>query len=189
MVLMKKLLLTFLFTLVSFSCLANTPSETQVLLKTSMGDITLALNEKAAPKTVANFLRYVDSGFYNNTLFHRVIPDFMIQGGGFEKEMAEKTTQAPIANESMNGLKNLKGTIAMARTSDPDSATAQFFINLVDNTFLNSNVGKPGYAVFGKVIKGMEVVERIAQVSTGERGMHQDVPAQDVIILSAKRLP
>ncbi len=185
---MKKLFFTCLFSLLSLSAYAKS-SEPQILLHTNMGDITLALNEKAAPKTVANFLQYVDSGFYSNTVFHRVIADFMIQGGGFEKDMTEKKTRAPIVNESMNGLKNLKGTIAMARTSDPDSATAQFFINVVDNDYLNANPGRAGYAVFGKVTKGMDVVERIAQVHTGTRGMFQDVPDKDVIILGIKRLP
>ncbi len=186
---MKKILLTLLLLCLSASSFAGQATDIRVLLHTSAGDITLQLNEKAAPKTVANFLQYVDEGFYNNTLFHRVIPDFMIQGGGFEKDMTEKPTRAPIANESMNGLNNLKGTIAMARRQDPDSATAQFFINLIDNAFLDANPSKQGYAVFGKVIQGMDVVEKIASTRTGERGMFQDVPLQDVIILSAKRLP
>ncbi len=185
---MKKLLLACLLTCLSISCFAEQPNEVRVLLHTNMGDITLALNEKAAPKTVANFLQYVNEGFYNNTLFHRVIPDFMIQGGGFEKGMAEKTTRTPITNESTNGLKNAKGTIAMARRQDPNSATAQFFINLVDNANLNANPGSLGYAVFGKVVQGMDVVEKIAGIRTGEHGMFQDVPTQDVVILSAKRM-
>lgn len=189
MVLVKKILLTCLFACLSLSCLAKQPNDVRVLLHTNVGDITLALNEKAAPKTVANFLQYVNEGFYNNTLFHRVIPDFMIQGGGFEKGMVEKTTRAPISNESINGLPNSKGTIAMARTSDPDSATAQFFINLVDNPNLNASQSNPGYAVFGKVVQGMDIVEKIAATPTGEHGMFQDVPAQDIVILNAKRLP
>ncbi len=186
---MKNFLLTCLLVCFSLSSFANQPTDVRVLLQTSAGDITLQLNEKAAPKTVANFLQYVNDGFYNNTIFHRVIPDFMIQGGGFVVGMEQKPTRAPITNESTNGLQNLKGSIAMARTSDPDSATAQFFINLVDNTNLNGNPGKPGYAVFGKVIHGMDIVEKIAVMQTGERGMHQDVPLQDVVIISAKRLP
>lgn len=186
---MKKIFLTLLLACLSISSFAEQANNIHVLLHTSAGDITLQLNEKSAPKTVANFLQYVDEGFYNNTLFHRVISDFMVQGGGFEKGMTEKPTRAPITNESMNGLNNTKGTIAMARRQNPDSATAQFFINLVDNAFLDANPGKPGYAVFGKVIQGMDVVEKIASTRTGDRGMFQDVPLQDVIILSAKRLP
>lgn len=186
---MKKLLLACLLACFSLSSFANQPAGVRVLLQTNAGDITLQLNEKAAPKTVANFLQYVQDGFYNNTLFHRVIPDFMIQGGGFVAGMDQKPTRTPIINESTNGLKNERGTIAMARTSDPDSATAQFFINLVDNANLNANPGKAGYAVFGKVVQGMDVVDKIAITRTGERGMHQDVPLQDVVILSAKRLP
>ena len=153
------------------------------------GVITLELDADKAPKSTENFLNYVKSGHYDGTIFHRVINNFMIQGGGFVVGMEQKPTRAPIINESTNGLQNLKGSIAMARTSDPDSATAQFFINLVDNANLNGNPGKPGYAVFGKVIHGMDIVEKIAVMQTGERGMHQDVPLQDVVIISAKRLP
>lgn len=161
----------------------------QVLLHTSAGDITLELDSKAAPKTVANFLQYVNEGFYNNTLFHRVIPDFMIQGGGFQAGMVEKPTRAPVANESSNGKQNKRGAIAMARTQHPDSATAQFFINVVDNAYLDAANGKPGYTVFGTVIKGIDVVDKIAKVSTGQRGMNGDVPVQDVLIISATQLP
>jgi cyclophilin family peptidyl-prolyl cis-trans isomerase len=161
----------------------------QVLLHTSAGDITLELDAKAAPKTVANFLQYVNEGFYNNTLFHRVIPDFMIQGGGFQAGMVEKHTRNPVANESSNGKQNKRGAIAMARTQHPDSATAQFFINVVDNAYLDAANGKPGYTVFGTVIKGIDVVDKIAKVSTGQRGMNGDVPVQDVLIISATQLP
>lgn len=161
----------------------------RVLLHTSVGDITLELDSKAAPKTTANFLTYVNEGFYDNTLFHRVIPGFMIQGGGLQPGMHEKPTHAPIPNESTNGLANKTGTIAMARTMAPDSATAQFFINLVDNNSLDGTSAKAGYAVFGKVTSGMDVVNKIASVSTGQKGMHRDVPVQDVLIISAKKLP
>lgn len=157
-----------------------------VLLKTNQGDITLELDEDKAPATTANFLAYVQSGFYNGTVFHRVIDGFMIQGGGFDANLAQKPTRAPIANEAYNGLKNTRGSIAMARTSDPHSATAQFFINLVDNAFLDQSAGNAGYAVFGKVIAGMETVDVIAKLPTGKQGMfEQDVPSPLVIIESA----
>jgi len=168
---------------------AAADKQPQVLLHTSAGDITLTLNIKEAPKTTANFLQYVNEGFYDNTLFHRVIPGFMIQGGGMLTGMQEKPTRTPVVNESNNGLENKTGTISMARTQNPDSATAQFFINLVDNAGLNGAPAKPGYAVFGKVTGGMDVVNKIAAVSTGQRGMHRDVPVQDVLIISAKQLP
>ena len=159
-----------------------------VILDTSMGKITLELDPTKAPKTVENFLSYVAGGHYNNTIFHRVIADFMIQGGGFTPQMAQKPTRPPIVNEADNGLPNKRGTIAMARTSDPHSATAQFFINLKDNPFLN-HTGKDqrgwGYAVFGKVIEGMEVVDAIARVKTGAKGMFRDVPVEEVLIKSA----
>jgi len=160
----------------------------QVLLKTSMGDITLELNEKAAPVTSANFLQYVDEGFYSNTLFHRVMPGFMIQGGGFMAGMQEKPTRAPIANESANGLQNKRGSVAMARRQAPDSATAQFFINLIDNAYLNGSAKKPGYTVFAQVVSGMDVVDKIAQAETGYVGQHGDVPVQDISIISATRV-
>ena len=149
-----------------------------------MGDITVELNEKAAPKTVANFLAYVKSGFYKNTLFHRVIPNFMIQGGGFVSGMDEKDTRAPIPIESRNGLSNARGTIAMARTNDPNSATSQFFINVKDNHFLNANASRDGYGytVFGKVIAGMNTVDAIARVKTHSVGYFDDVPIRDVVI-------
>lgn len=157
-----------------------------VLLKTSMGDIELELNPEKAPKSVDNFLQYVKSGQYNGTIFHRVIGDFMIQGGGFDQEMREKPTRAPIPNEAKNGLRNDVYTIAMARTSDPNSATAQFFINTKNNSFLNyPGQDGWGYAVFGKVVKGTEVVDKIRQVPTGNRGFFQNVPVTPVVIESA----
>lgn len=159
-----------------------------VLLKTNKGDITIELNAEKAPKTVENFINYVNSGFYNGTIFHRVINNFMVQGGGFEVGMAQKDTNAPVENEANNGLKNDRYTLAMARTNDPHSATAQFFINVADNDFLNHTNPTPngwGYAVFGKVIAGNEVVDAIKGVKTGSKGFHQDVPVDDVIIESA----
>ena len=166
--------------------LAQAADAPQVLLKTNMGDIVLELNQEKAPKSVENFVQYVKSGQYNGTIFHRVIDGFMIQGGGFDKDMKEKATRAPIQNEAANGLKNDIYTIAMARTSAPHSATAQFFINTANNSMLNypSRDGW-GYAVFGKVIKGSEVVDKIKNVSTGNRGGHQNVPITPVVIESA----
>ena len=158
-----------------------------VLLETTSGDILVELYPDKAPETVANFLKYVDDGFYNNTIFHRVIPGFMIQGGGLTARMQQKDTSAPIKNEADNGLKNDRGTIAMARTMDPHSATAQFFINLVDNDFLNfsgESLQGWGYCVFAEVVEGMDVVDKIKAVATGRSGMHQDVPKDDVIIKS-----
>src|SRR3954462_14833335 len=156
-----------------------------VKLHTNHGVITLELDAAKAPVTVENFLGYVKSGHFNNTVFHRVIDGFMIQGGGFEPGMKQKATGAQIKNEADNKLKNDKYTVAMARTSDPHSATAQFFINVADNTFLN-HTGKTsqgwGYAVFGKIVEGQDVVDRIRKVKTGTRGMHQDVPLDDVVI-------
>lgn len=159
-----------------------------VLLKTSMGDITLELYPDKAPKTVENFLTYVKSGHYNGTIFHRVINGFMIQGGGFTPEMEQKATRPPIENEAANGLRNQRGTIAMARTPDPHSATAQFFINVVDNDFLNFRSPDPqgfGYCVFGRVVKGMDVVDKIKAVPTTTRGFHENVPVEPVVILEA----
>ena len=159
----------------------------KVRLETSMGEMVIELNEEAATVTTKNFLQYVEEGFYDGTIFHRVIPDFMIQGGGFTEELVQKETRAPIVNEANNGLKNERGTTAMARTSDPDSATAQFFVNLVDNDFLNYiNDGNPGYAVFGKVVEGMETVDKIASVQTGSQKGMEDVPTEPVVITSAK---
>ncbi len=161
-----------------------------VLLETSSGDILVELFEQEAPESVANFLRYVDSGHYANTIFHRVIPGFMIQGGGMTMRMDEKATEAPIANEAANGLKNQRGTLAMARTSDPNSATCQFFINLVDNEFLNHtspDMRGYGYCVFGKVTEGLATVDKIAKVKTKSVGGHDDVPADMVLITAASR--
>jgi peptidyl-prolyl cis-trans isomerase B (cyclophilin B) len=162
---------------------------TTVHLNTSMGSITLDLDRERAPRTVENFLNYVRNGHYNNTLFHRVINGFMIQGGGFEPGMRQKPTAKPIQNEAANGLKNDKYTIAMARTSDPHSATAQFFINVANNEFLNftaPNTQNWGYCVFGRVTGGTEVVDRIKAVATMRYGMHQDVPDQEVVIETAE---
>ena len=161
-----------------------------VLLETSSGDILLELFAAEAPETVKNFLQYVDDGFYTNTLFHRVIPGFMIQGGGMTMKMEDKPTRAPIANEAANGLANDRGTVAMARTSDPHSATAQFFINVADNDFLNHSAPTPsgfGYCVFGKVIEGMNTVDKILKVKTKTVGGHSDVPADMVLITGASR--
>jgi peptidyl-prolyl cis-trans isomerase A (cyclophilin A) len=158
-----------------------------IVLDTSAGQIEITLDADKAPITVENFLAYVDAGFYDGTVFHRVIPNFMIQGGGFDAKMEQKKTRASIKNEADNGLENDKGTIAMARTSDPNSATAQFFINLKDNDFLNHGGRDFGYAVFGRVTGGMDVVEKIAKVPTGRRGMHQNVPNEAVVIESATR--
>jgi peptidyl-prolyl cis-trans isomerase B (cyclophilin B) len=154
-----------------------------------MGDITIELNEEKAPNTVENFLNYVNSGHYEGTIFHRVIDGFMIQGGGMDAQMNEKKTNAPIENEADNGLKNDKGTIAMARTQDPHSATSQFFINVKDNDFLNhsgKNMQGWGYTVFGKVTDGMDVIEKMRSVATGRFGMHADVPNEPITINSAK---
>lgn len=159
-----------------------------VLLDTTLGDIEIELNTEKAPISVQNFLSYVDSGFYNGVQFHRVIPGFMVQTGGFTADMQQKDTQAPIKNEADNGLHNERGTLAMARTHDVNSATSQFFINLTDNDFLDNGSRDFGYAVFGKVVRGMEVVDQIAGVRTGNRGMHQNVPVEPVLIESAKRL-
>ena len=160
-------------------------SDPRVLIQTSMGDITVELNQAKAPISVANFLSYVDDKFYDGTIFHRVIPDFMIQGGGFEPGMKQKKVKAPIKNESGNGLSNTKGTIAMARTSDMDSATAQFYLNTVDNA---GHLDKAKYCVFGKVVSGLDVVEKIRAVKTGKTGSHGDVPTENVMITSISRV-
>ncbi|MDD3326771.1 MAG: peptidylprolyl isomerase [Zoogloea sp.] len=160
-----------------------------VKLTTNHGDIVIELDAEKAPETVKNFLAYVEAGHYDNTIFHRVINGFMIQGGGMEPGMQQKGTNAPIKNEANNGLKNEAGTIAMARTQDPHSATAQFFINVADNDFLNfkaENVQGWGYCVFGRVSEGMDVVNKIKGVKTGTSGFHQDVPKEDVIIQRAE---
>ena len=161
-----------------------------VLLETTSGDILIELYPDKAPETVKNFLQYVDDGFYNNTIFHRVIPGFMIQGGGMGARMDEKTTRDPIKNEADNGVKNERGTIAMARTMEPHSASAQFFINLVDNDFLNFSeptINGWGYCVFGKVTDGMDVVDKIAKVKTKSVGIHENVPVDLVMITGASR--
>ena len=157
----------------------------KVKLATSAGDIVVELDAAKAPKTVANFLEYVKAGHYDGTVFHRVIDNFMIQGGGMTADMKEKSTRAPIPLEAKNGLPNVRGTLAMARTAVPDSATAQFFINLKDNDFLNAAPGKDGYAVFGKVVAGMDVVDKIRTVPTGTKGPHQNVPNMPVTITKA----
>ncbi len=162
-----------------------------VKLSTSKGDICLELFEDKAPITVKNFLSYVDKGFFDGTIFHRVIPGFMVQGGGFVPGMDQKRSDAPIKNESSNGLSNKRGTVAMARTMDPDSASSQFFINLVDNASLDRKDASPrgaGYCVFGAVTTGLETIDAIARVSTGLRAPHADVPKEDVVIVQAKRI-
>lgn len=162
-------------------------STIRVLMQTTFGPITLELDQEKAPKTVANFLNYATSGHYDGTIFHRVIDNFMIQGGGFEPNMQQKPTEAPIQNEANNGLKNERGTIAMARTMDPHSATAQFFINVSNNDFLNhtgENMQGWGYAVFGKVVDGEAVIDKIRVVPTGTSQGHQDVPKESVVIES-----
>lgn len=159
----------------------DTMTET-VVFETTHGTITVELDREAAPQTVANFLTYVDSGHYNGTVFHRVIPGFMVQGGGFTPDGEQKSTMAPIPLESNNSLTNDRGTLAMARTNNPNSATSQFFVNLVDNDFLNYAPNNPGYAVFGRVTEGMDVVDGIAQQPTETRSMHADWPVEDVII-------
>jgi peptidyl-prolyl cis-trans isomerase B (cyclophilin B) len=177
----------------TFGAMAQAQTEApRVQLDTSKGAIVIELNSQAAPKTTANFLAYVQSGFYANTIFHRVIKGFMIQGGGFTADMRQKPTQPPVANEADNGLKNSVGTIAMARTNDPHSATAQFFINAADNAFLDykgKNARDWGYCVFGRVIQGLEVVRAIEALPTTLRSGHRDVPAEMVIIKSATLLP
>ena len=163
----------------------------RVKLATNYGDMVIELNAEKAPKSTQNFLDYAKSGFYDGTIFHRVIGNFMIQGGGFEPGMKQKETNAPIENEANNGLKNDKYTLAMARTNDPHSATAQFFINVTDNDFLNFSAPNPrgwGYAVFGKVVEGTETVDKIKAVRTGNSGFHQDVPVEDVVITKAEVL-
>lgn len=160
----------------------------RVKLSTNLGDIVIELDTANAPKTSENFLKYVQDGFYNNTIFHRVIDGFMIQGGGFEPGMKQKATRDPVENEANNGLKNDKYTLAMARTNDPHSATAQFFINVANNDFLNHTAPTPqgwGYAVFGKVVEGQDVIDKIRVVKTGNAGFHQNVPVQDVVIEKA----
>jgi peptidyl-prolyl cis-trans isomerase B (cyclophilin B) len=175
----------------SFAAQAEGNAMPKVKLETSQGDIVIELNQDKAPKTVANFLSYVEKGFYDGTIFHRVIENFMIQGGGFDESFSQKPTQAPVDNEADNGLSNKRGTVAMARTSAPHSATAQFFINTVDNGFLDfrsKDSSGWGYAVFGEVVEGMDVVDKIRTVSTTMRGPHQDVPVDNVVIIKASEL-
>lgn len=184
-------MMLFLTTTLSFATENKMPatSSTKVKLTTSLGDIIIQLNPEKAPISSANFLTYVNEGFYNGTIFHRVIPDFMAQGGGFDTGFNQKAVHAPIKNEADNGLSNKRGTLAMARTNVPDSATAQFFINYKDNTFLNHTSPTPngwGYAVFGEVIEGMDVVDAMAKQPTGNRGGHQDVPKTDIVIEKAE---
>ena len=184
---LKNLLLCGILLIASISAFAAPSVEFQ----TSQGNFTVELYPEKAPKTVANFLQYVKDGFYENTIFHRVINHFMIQGGGFERDLSEKSTRATIANEASNGLLNELGTIAMARTADPDSATAQFFVNLTDNQFLNYVSPDPdqmGYCVFGKVTSGIEVVQKIGLVQTNTVGRNSDVPVKPIIIKSVKLL-
>jgi peptidyl-prolyl cis-trans isomerase A (cyclophilin A) len=159
-----------------------------IILTTSLGEVKIETFPTEAPVTVENFLAYVDAGFFDGTIFHRVIPDFVIQGGGFSADMRPKATRPPITNEAENGLKNLRGTLSMARTQEIHSANSQFFINLKDNPFLDHSAGNFGYAVFARVVEGMDVVDRVAQVETGTLGHHQDVPIEPVVILSARQV-
>lgn len=179
---MKKLFMTTGLILASSHLFANT----MVDMKTSMGNIEIELFDDKAPVSAKNFESYVKSNFYTGTIFHRVIPGFMVQGGGLDANMIEKTTKAPIVNESGNGLKNARGTLAMARTSNPNSASSQFFINVADNNFLNKSPMDAGYAVFGKVTKGMDIVDKIVNVPTANYGMHQNVPKQPIKIISVQ---
>ena len=185
---MKKICLLLLLSV----CFATTAFASQsVIIETSYGDITVELNDEKAPQSVTNFLAYVDSQHYSDTIFHRVIKDFMIQGGNFTVDMAPKKNRAPIKNEAANGLRNLRGTIAMARTNVVDSATSQFFINLKDNGFLDHKNSSPqgyGYAVFGKVVKGMEVVDKIGSAQTHTFKRFRDVPVEPVVIRSINRV-
>ena len=186
----QKFILAFALALLTTTAQADNHN-TMLQMNTSMGSIEIELFAEQAPLSTANFLEYVNSDFFDGLIFHRVIPGFMIQGGGMDAQMREKSNNAPIQNEADNGLKNDRGTLAMARTSNPHSATSQFFINLVNNDFLNHSSKDArgwGYAVFGKVSKGMDVVDAIAQVSTGNSGYHQDVPKQPIVIESVELL-
>ncbi len=188
---MKRILIV-IFAVLAVASTAFGDDNPKVVLETSKGKIELELYADKAPLTVKNFLTYVDAGFYNNTIFHRVIPNFMIQGGGFTVDMQKKQTHAPVRNEAANGLSNRRGTIAMARTPDPHSASAQFFINTKNNDFLNHKGKTPqgwGYAVFGRVVKGMAVVDSISKVKTVTRGRFRDVPAEPIVIMRAARMP
>lgn len=190
---MKQILLPVLFLVIMTGISMgqeNQVSRPQIVMETSKGEIVLELYPDKAPLTVKNFINYVDAGFYKGTIFHRVIPGFMLQGGGFSQDMQKKPTLKPVKNEADNGLKNDRGTIAMARTQDPHSASSQFFINTVDNAFLNYK-GRTkagwGYAVFGKVIKGMEVVDAISKVETGTHERYRDVPKTPVVIIKVRQ--
>jgi len=191
--------MTYLFRsillLISLSCAFQAQAETpaapttkpQVEMHTTMGTLVITLLPEKAPKTVANFLEYVDAGFYDNTIFHRVIPGFVIQGGGFMKHMRSKKTNAPIVNESNNGLANRRGTLSMARLPDPNSATSQFFINLENNVSLNASFNKPGYAVFAEITDGLPIIDMISRVRTATVKQYQNVPREPVMILSVQR--
>src|SRR6201994_4359971 len=158
-----------------------------IRFETTLGDFTIELFEKEVPETVANFTRYIDEGFFDGTIFHRIVPGFVIQGGGFTEDMEQKRTKAPIKNEADNGKKNARGTLSMARTNDINSATSQFFVNLKDNDFLDNSRGNFGYAVFGRVTEGMDVIDKIAAVKTGRRRGFEDVPLDAVIMTSVRR--
>ena len=164
-----------------------TPPPVEVIMATSMGNMTLSLYADKAPQTVQNFLAYVDDGFFDNTIFHRVMPGFVIQGGGFNAQLEKKQTRPPIINEGNNKLANLRGTLSMARTQDPDSATSQFFINLENNPMLDSADYRPGYAVFGEVTEGLPIIDMISRVRTGNMKQYQNVPLDSVFILSVRR--
>jgi len=159
-----------------------------ILFETTLGDFTVELFEKDAPETVVNFLKYIDTGFFDGTIFHRIVPGFVIQGGGFTEDMSQKRTQPPIKNEANNGLKNLRGSLSMARTNDVNSATSQFFVNLKDNDFLDHKPGNYGYAVFARVTEGMDVIDKIAAVATGRRSGFDDVPTEAVIMKRVQRI-
>lgn len=186
---MKQRIRLLMLTLLCALTIPAWAANPKVLLETTQGNIVIELDEAQAPLSVANFLRYVDQQFYDGLQFHRVIAGFMIQGGGFTAQMEHKNGFDPIKNESFNRLSNRRGTIAMARTSDPDSATSQFYINLVDNLSLDARGSKAGYAVFGHVVEGIEVVDTIAKVPTTIKSRHRDVPVEPVLIKSARRLP
>jgi len=159
-----------------------------IRFETSLGAFTVEVDAESAPVSSENFLRYVDDGHFDGTVFHRVIPGFMIQGGGFKADMSQKPVRKPITNEAANGLRNRRGSLAMARTNDVNSATAQFFINLVDNAFLDHKPGNFGYAVFGRVVDGMDIVDKIAAVKTGRKQGHDDVPVEPVVVTAARRV-
>ena len=184
---MKKFNLLFVFFFFTNLVFAES-EEVKIIFTTSLGEYTLELYPEEAPKTVENFLSYVDEGYYDGTIFHRVIPGFMAQGGGFEPGLKQKATKQPVANESTNGISNERGTIAMARTQDPHSATSQFFINVQDNWSLDAQGTKFGYTVFGKVVSGMNVIDQIVNTPTTTVRPYRDVPAKDVVIISAKRI-